>query len=398
VTLNLSKATRDRLAAQDAAQAFPVTIAEVTGPLRSVILRGRSLPYRGVAWEGEQRVEIKWFPGSPVAQSQVLGNTLLQTQMEGIWKDAFLAHPDSRAVLTNFAPVGPAGTPGARVVGGQSFTSSGAVPGQLGYAERARVLRDAVDQIQRSGQLLRVEWGSMVRFGHLKRARFTHDREEDIAWELEFAWTGTALAAPKPRKPPVLVPNTLLQALAQALATLQTSLAKAQALAGNNPVSQGLATLTSLVTSYLAALEGLAKLAFLPTQVLGGLLQQLTQIRLAALSLAQTIRGIPAAYTAKGKGDSPAEVNLAQEAALAVLRNLLQLGLLSADQYAELSRLRQDGILGYAVVSAAETLRDLATRYYGTPNSWTQIASANGIKSSSPPAGTVVVIPQLPNA
>ena len=96
--------------------------------------------------------------------------------------------------------------------------------------------------------------------------------------------------------------------------------------------------------------------------------------------------------------DSPAEVNLAQEAALAVLRNLLQLGLLSADQYAELSRLRQDGILGYAVVSAAETLRDLATRYYGTPNSWTQIASANGIKSSSPPAGTVVVIPQLPNA
>lgn len=397
MTLQLSKATRDRLAAQDASRAFPVTIAEVTGPLRSVILRGRSLPYRGVAWEGEQRVEIKWFPGSPVAQSQVLGTTLLQTQMEGVWKDAFLASPDSRAILTNFAPVGPAGTPGARVVGGQSFTSSGAVPGQLGFAERARVLRDAVDQIQRSGQLLRVEWGSMVRYGHLKRARFTHDREEDIAWELEFAWTGTALAAPKPSRPPILAPNTLLATMAQALSVAQAALANAQALSGLPAIQGGLASVVSLVTSYLSALEGLARLAFLPVQILGGLQQQLTQIRLAALSLAKLVRGIPAAYKSKGAGGSPRDVNLAQEAQGAVLRNLLQLGLLSAEQYAELTKLTRGGIKGYAVVSAAETLRDLSTRYYGTPNSWTQIASANGIKTSSPPAGTVVVIPQLPN-
>lgn len=394
MALALTKATRDRLAAQDQAQAFPFTIQEVTGPLRAVILRGRSLPYRGVPWEGEQRIELKWFPGNPVAQSQVLGVTLLPTTLEGMWKDAFLADPESRAQLVNFAPVGPAGTPGSRLVGGQSFTSSVAVPGQTGFAERARTLRDALDLIWRSGQLLRVEWGSMVRYGHLKRAAWTHEREEDIRWEMEFVWTGTALAAPRPKKPLALSPFNLSSTMAASLAAVEAALAKVYSKVP--VVLAGAAALTSTVDGYLDALDGITKLAFVPAAVLGGLLQQCTQIKQSALAIATTVRQLPPAYQAQSEGQDPAKTNTAQEAAQAVLYNLLQLGLLAADQYAELARLQNDGVLGYAVVAGNETLRDLATRFYGDPGSWTYIASANGLKTSAPPAGTVVVIPEIP--
>ena len=86
-------------------QAYPIVIRETTGPGRQVVLQGRSLPYRGVAWEGEQRMEVKWYPGSPVGSAQVLGPKYMPTQMEGMWKDAFLASEENRAKLFNFPPV-----------------------------------------------------------------------------------------------------------------------------------------------------------------------------------------------------------------------------------------------------------------------------------------------------
>ena len=173
-------------------QAYPIIIRETTGPGRQVVLQGRSLPYRGVAWEGEQRMEVKWYPGSPVGSAQVLGPKYMPTQMEGMWKDAFLASEENRAKLFNFPPVAAAARAGTRAGGGKSFQSSGSVPSA--FAERARTLRDAMAIIQKSGQLLYVEWASLARYGFLRRTRFEHEREEDIRWELEFEWLGETAA------------------------------------------------------------------------------------------------------------------------------------------------------------------------------------------------------------
>src|SRR5690606_21640253 len=194
---------------------LPLIIEEVTGPKRSITLRGRSLPYQEVSWGGEQRVNINFHAGNPVATAQVVGPTYKPTVLKGTWKDTFLnATPaedvatyvqyevgteENSPILLNFPSIN-IFEPGT--VGGATFTSGGSVEGSKQQAKTARAVRDAFELIRRSGQLLRVEWGSLVRYGYLTNTTFTHTRgaETDIGWELEFEWIGDTHTPPRVTK------------------------------------------------------------------------------------------------------------------------------------------------------------------------------------------------------
>ena len=375
--------------------AFPVVIRELTGPSRQIVLQGRSLPYRGVAWEGEQRMEIKWYPGNPVGTAQVLGAKYMPTTMEGMWKDVFLQQQDSRAALANFPAVSGPGRPGSRVVGGKSFQSAGSVP--QGYAEKARTLRDAFSLLQKSGQLLRVEWASMARYGFLRRARFEHQNESDIRWELEFEWLGETDAQPRPRLIPKLDPLGLLARIVKALQSALDALNRALALVYGSVqiITQGIRRLGALVTGFITAIQGFIELLFIPSEIFGVAKQQLTSIALAAKDLVNSIRGTPAAYQKRKDGGDPNGVNAAAGIAAAVLFNTQRLGITAADAANELDDIDSPEILGVFTATGQETLRDVSTRFYGSPANWSLIKEFNGLPSSQVPRGTVLQIPRV---
>lgn len=380
---------------QAPAVAFPFTISETTGnPPKTLILRGRSLPYRGANWGAELRVDVKYFPGNPVAQSQVLGPMWTPTTIRGMWKDVFLFEDENAVRLLNFPEIGTPGVPGT-FNGGKSFQSGGSIGSDR--ARRARVVRDAMFLLQRSGQLLKVEWGSISRFGFIKSMDFDHDREEDIRWEMEFTWIADTEAAPIVKSRPGLdsagLLARILAALAAAIAAMSALLI--EILGAVLAISQKIAKIGSLVAGLVDLLAGFVSLVFVPAQLFGVLKQQLTGIVLAIKDLLDTLRAVPAAYGAALAGGIPTEINASSAATLAIAFNASVLGVELADQRDTLTELETPDLLGIVTVQEGTTLRDISTQFYGTPDNWTIIADFNGLSSSIVERGTIIYVPAL---
>lgn len=378
------------------APAFPMFIRETAGPSRMIVLRGRSLPYRGVSFPVSMRGKTKWYPGNPVAQQQMLGSVWDDTTLEGTWKDTYLADPGNAADLIGFPPVGAAGRANAVLSGGQSFRSGGSVPGLLGKAERARTLRDAFYMIARSGQLLRLEWGSIVRYGFLRKFTPTHDSEEDIPWSMEFEWQGDTNAAPKFTFQPNFDPPGLLAAIIAALQAFLDEVGEVLAFVNGikQKITSKITKIGQLLTSLIQALSAMVSLALTPIELLGTLTQQLTSIVLALKDLMTTLREVPAAYIALKEGISPTGANLINQLVQAVIFNARKLAADAIAVMRALQQLKEPDVIAVVVTSGDQTLRDLALQHYGSESDWKKIADFNDIAGSIVPPGTVVRIPR----
>lgn len=143
--------------------ATPLTLESLTGISTTLTLYSRALPYRPVTFAGKQRVELTWYPGSPVATAQMLGPEEQAITLKGFWKDRFLAEA-------------------ADTVG---FVSGSAT---LDYAPipTARELTQVVDDLRRTGQLYRLTWDELVRDGYITSFSQTWHNAHDCEWELEF--------------------------------------------------------------------------------------------------------------------------------------------------------------------------------------------------------------------
>ncbi len=392
--------------------AFPLTITELsaaagpastlgTGP-RSIQLFGRSLPYQGVAFGSEQRINLKYFVGNPTAQAQVLGATWTETSMEGRWCDRHLIDPANAPILFNFPPIGSAGKPETpwkfTDAGGSSFESAGSIP--VGRAQRARTVRDAIFMMQRGGQLLRVEWGSIVRCGFIKSFVPTHDREEDIGWQIDFEWIGDQASFPEIRVKPAVDPLGLLgklqAALAAALAAMQKALSKVygQILA----ISQKITAIGNAISSLIDTITLFAKLAFLPLEMIGTIRQQIRSIILSIRDLIQLVRSIPGAYAALRDGGTQSQADEASAITVAIAINAAKLGVDLSDILDDLKKLEEGDILGITNMPEGSTLPDLARDWYGDPSSWRLIADYNNFSSMIIRAGTRVLIPKKEGA
>jgi len=382
---------------REPAQPFPFIVQELSGDLRVIILKGRSLPYRPVAWGSDLRVETKYFPGNPVAQAQVLGPMWQDTEMTGKWKDAFLFNDESRVILNGFPPTAGPGRPGTRLFGGKSFQSGGAVPGAIGEARRARTVRDAFWLIQRAGQLLRVEWGSIVRYGFISSFSANHDREEDIEWTMTFKWIGDTNAIPKPRSTPKFdAPGLLAQLLSRIQDFINSINADLALLFGRiQVVTQTITRIGNLVAELINTLASIVNVLLVPVQIIGTLEQQLTLIILAVQDLIDEVRSVPAAYAALQDGGSPIQANLASAAAAAIAFNAARLGVDAADTRQQLQEFSTPEIIAVYNATTDVTLRDVSNLYYGTPDNWPLIAEFNGLQTSLAPRGTLLRIPAV---
>lgn len=343
-----------------AAPAF--SIEETTGRQRRVSLRGRSLPHRGVAWSGRQRSVMTTYPGNPVSTLQVLGPEQEPTQLGGRWSDRFLGSGQV-AIVEGFEPI-----------------------------IRAEDLVRVFESLRDSGNLLRVQWGPQVRFGILSVFTATYERQEDVAWSAEFTWVGrqeTARRAVTSAEP--------IGQLRQRMNEFDDGLALMPG--GLSPdyvasVTSGVRTLRARVAGAFDHVRVIAQAPQAPIRMIRGLAADAIGVRdemksvLAQLADQPLELGLPA-----GDGDRVATQIRVQSWRRTQARRGHRLQAETIREAQRQERKANPRPRQHLVAAEGENLRHLAVRFYGSADAWTKIARANGLASSSVPAGTLLLIP-----
>lgn len=399
---------------------FPMVITQETGSRRAIVLRGRSMPYRPVAWGERQRVKYSWFPGNPIAAAQVIGAEFKPTTMTGMWKDVFLFEKTHAPDLFNFPKLAAAAIPPPGVTagvipptanidsanaatltsgpqGGQTFQAGGSIPANQ-PAKRARTIRDAMRLIGLEGQVIRVEWGSVVRFGFLEEWDFDHHREEDIEFELKFGWIGEKAAQdPLIVKPKIDVLGILAK-IREALAKVLLAFLKLIKLINDQltRITQFIRLLQNFIDDLGGLLEGLLSFALAPLDIVQGIRGILTQIRLTSLDLMRTVNSIQV----QTGGLGPLALGMTSfTEILALLKETREtaanLALEAVNDLRELESLDFSDLLAVFTSPGGITLRDVAMRFYGNAQGWRIIAARNGLTGSIVPRGTVLQIPRF---
>jgi hypothetical protein len=356
----------------------PFIIEELTGQRRSVTLKERALPYRPVAWTSRMRTKLTWYPGSANATQQVLGPEEAPTTVEGMWKDRFI----QGAVLVNGDPL------------------------QIRSAEQcARLFYD----LCKSGNVLRVVWGTEVRIGVLKEFSANWDRFQDLSWHCEFEWSGRddsvrERAVKTPLQNPLDKMNALDDLLAfgplDVVTRFQASLID---------VVDQLRDQVGQLFDYVRAINALKSS---PQTLLGALAAVVNSIRLETTEEIARLTETPTwgvdketldALTAKGVSGSPSAT--ARVAALLsnerfgkeVARSMAALRSSCIDTLRDQEERAVPPEIALITMPEDTSLYALSSRFYGTPDLADFLARANGIKGTLVvPAGSQLRIPPRP--
>lgn len=376
----------------------PLFISERNGLKRAIVLRGRSLPFKGaVLVEDEQRMEVTFFPGNPVAYSQILGPQLTKTTFNGKWQDKYLSSPDNAPAVSNFPQVTAAGRPpmpGGLIVTGQTFISSGAFPGTQDL-RLSKTVRDAFRLLTRSGAHMRVEWNDWVRFGHIARFNAAPDADDEWIWELEFNWTGDTEAQPKAYEPNLNV-KSFLDVLANLLDGLN-GLLLLPGLIMQRTFGAFLSDIADIgvqLSKLIKTLTGFVDFTFVPLQQLAALKAMMYAIRKQILDLFAKLAGrdprLSGSSRRDGNGTWESEQlvrKVRQILNLIAQENAVRLGEIEAASAGQVDRIY--------LVESLTSLRHISIEVYGTANNWRQIAAFNGRASAIVEAGTLLRIPRL---
>lgn len=357
-------------------QALPFDINILTGPLSQKVLQQgqpkgqirlamRSLPSRGtLSYEGRQRVKTTWYPGNTTATQQVLGPVEEPSTISGVWKDKFLG--------------------------------DGA----------ARLYCDLFDVIRRAGPVVEVVWGAgflfnavfgkqFTRRGIITRVKFTPDRAQDIAWEIEFTWASqgetvasTLYAAPteNPREGITGVTQNIRE-YAAAITAL---------------TDKPFATLTGFTGTFLDSVDNLTNAALELQEVIGRTTVATDTIQTMpryvierSIAVAQQTIFVQQQMEASIIGLwytltwQPVDDAIRFLSALNDMFGVVKVG--DTTRYtATATRDSLEGMLTPTILAevrppAGTDLRDLALQWYGDPDEWWQIAQYNGLTTSEVP-------------
>jgi hypothetical protein len=375
----------------------PFIISEVLLPKRAIILKGRSLPYRTVDWGGEQQIDLSWFPGNPVGVVQVIGPRWKPLTIRGWWKDTFLVDAANAADLINFPALAPAATSSGAEFGGDTFIGGPAIPSQR--ADRARALRDAFTLIRKSGSLLRIEWGSLVRYGVLTSDMYPHHREEDIEFDIEFTITGDTANQPKPKVLPELNALSLLKQLLAFLNDLLNTILGALYAQQDwiNRIISPIKQITSLVNEIIGTLQDIASQRLrTPGDVLNLVKGNLRSIVSSCVGLINLIdEGKSAGLAVAESALDPISIDLNVLLQSRLRAELRRIAAEAAKSESRIDSQDTTQIKGVIISPGGITLRDISLEAYGTPRNWIKIAKFNQLSFGSVPRGQIVLIPNL---
>lgn len=410
---------------------------------RQIVLRGRTLPYQGISWTSKQRVDINYFPGNPVAVAQVIGATWGDTKAEGRWSDLHLLSDENAPDLINFPQLVDTAVPHpipsaverrtdtdvADTTTSSTFQTKGAPPGQK--ARTAEQVRDAMWQLSRGGQLLRVEWGPLVRYGYLVELTATHDRREDIEWEALFHWIGDKPTQPKPSPKQANVYQFVATPVAEAYELLRfingdrepvvdtNSLAWLQRTiplpdfglgSSHNVIAIFLETyrrafiqfvrkINSSITDMLNTLDRIIKAVtpIDPRELFGNVKSSLAAIRRSVDEMYEAFDAVGAAIkTAFNTNGNPSDMTMQDGLERGFRKLALKLAAECRTQEDNIDKFITPKVRAILRPSVGISLRDISVQEYGTANNWRAIQDFNGFPDSVVPAGAIVRVPDIP--
>lgn len=370
------------------------TVRELTGRQRRLVLVSRALPYRPFTLTGDQRAELTWYPGSPVATVQFLGASEGETTITGIWKDRFIKQTDEEIFFpTDGADEFIANEPAS------AFGVETQPPAQLDGSPVRSVndLVRTVDEMRREGQLVEVSWFTVVRHGVLKNFTQTWHTSKDCEWSMTFAWVSQGL----------LDLNVLAATKEADLSEMAASFEK------------DLATLTEEVVGPIArAAEIGAEIDLKITRLQDSLkdvnesLENFVSGALAPLDASRRAVGIfefaaqeadtlinflYSVVDAAGLTIPIGEVTTGQMVAIAktnrdTVRASRRTKHNATRNKIKLTKAIEPDLIASFFAKEGQDLRDVALQVFGNADEWRSIAKFNGLKSSKLRAGQVVLV------
>lgn len=373
------------------------------------------MPKQGASWESELRSVTVWYPGNPFeATQQVLSDMEHPSDWEGIWNTTRMISTPS---LFQDGP----GAPQQRIT-------------------RASTLKDVMDDVLRSGALLRVTWASddgrkVVREGRASTRKFSYIRQDDINWAITFVWTGRGETASRV----VDFTSENLEAVTRQLGATLNDLAgqiAANEIVSANPQIPGSTTSFKLgdlesfaltpqetLSGYLRTVTALANrvkqvsditdtIANTPENLQGQLTDAAKDTTGATRSFTdaigrfppETLSEVPSSPSALAMsvvffGSITAKSNEATKAAEQVLQAAKKRQAAGTPFNSRVNKSGPSDAVQVVRSRESDTFAGLSIRFYGTPDRAAQIASANNFPGYqvAPGAGQVILIPVLTN-
>ena len=399
------------------APATSFVLSEVDGD--TLTLKDRALPYRPVSISGRQRAEFTWYPGSPNATVQMLGPEEGVISLRGFWKDRFIAGNGNALVqkagsATSAAEAGGVTARGASAsaaLTGIAFVASGGLA-----VDSVADLVAQVDNMRRNGKLIMLQWDSLIRHGHITSFTQTWHNQHDVEWELEFSVIAhDSMAAPSLTKVPTVADISITaQALWEKLSTA------VNAAIADNPLTntiryvaneaQGIQSFAKTIEAdtrqWANNINNVAHQALLviqtPNEVGRSLLGAIsgpteTAFKSAGALIDGAATELFVAIEPFGgvqQDNVPFGLQIAQKSYVTRVKSALtDIKTSNAIWRSEYTReLQQEGVQSY-VASADTDLRDVSTRFYGTPDNWQALMLYNGMMTSRLSAGMTLFIP-----
>lgn len=351
-------------------------------------LVGRALPYRGLSFEVTQRIQTTWYPGNPVATQQAMGATDSNTTIQGVWKDRYLGDPGDPTF--------------AALMDGSAFDP-------VGDGQASNLIRN-FELLCRYAVPVEVRWGAgfsggtltgqvVVRRGLIKRFKWTPDRPQDQAWEMEFEWRGTEQTAAKPVAVKLTDARAQLTQLASqfddASDVLKGIKETDRALLYGIPAAAS-AAIDDITTALDAANEQVADIV---AGVVGGIhadggildygnasyaIALLTSSVDSIRKGVEQIKALPL-YAISVRDDALDLLTLTSDlfGGAAAAEDVLEDAVAARD---DLAGQTFQGVVAEVHAAAGTDLRDLALRFYGNADLWFTIAKYNGLSTSLVPA------------
>lgn len=358
-----------------AAEQGALTIKELTGEKRSIRLAGRALPYRPFTLDGEQRSDLAWPAGSPIASQQVLGATEAPTSVNGWWKDRFLGEEED--AVGDFP---------AQVDGRPFLTAS--------------ALAAEVNDIRRQGQIIEVRWLNHVRIGILKRFVQKWHTSADVEFELTFEWQSQGELDDAPMVAPEFdLSSIVAQAQTDAATLREYSTPPFARLAAISAQINDLVTgIEDGVLNMKDTIEGYVDGAMEPLDAARRVTGLLSFVKYESLDLIDYIYS-STGLEFMGTNLTPSEVLFSDR--LIVEKNNRDCARAartarhnSARGEAKAAATVDPDLLTIHLAREDEDLRKVSQQYYATQGLWQYLMRYNGLPSSKLTAGMQILIPQ----
>jgi hypothetical protein len=351
-----------------------LTIEEIEGSRRLVELRGRALPYRNVAWGGRMRTKNTWYQGNPNATQQVLGPELLPSVLEGKWKDRFMFGAE---------------------VGNESQILVNGSPDEVKSAESAVAL---FNDIRRSGNSLKVIWGTQVRVGILVEFVPTFERVQDVGWRMEFEWRGEEDVTPRGAAQTELEPAGLLDGI-NGLDDILGFSPEDVTRAFNAQLLDSVGSVRARVGDLFEVLRTVEAVASTPQSVLGAMSAAVDSIRLEATEeigrLTESSAVGEEGVTVSVRPASLMQVEAYRRTTARRMATVRGTSLETARQ----TQLQATPVqIQIITVPEESSLYALSSRFYGNPDFAGFLARNNGLSSAIVPAGFQLRVPPKPTA